>query len=184
MSGIEAFSPKGMLHEGWSAQVDDYAIVCGWALQGKTFLVGDVAGGLYAFEGISGKLIWQIKDIHKGGLLAMSIHPNGKTFATAGQDGHVCIWESKEGKSTKTLELGKGWVEHIKWSPDGKFLAVVFTKYVHVFDENGQEHWRSEEHPSTVSAISWSKSNELATACYGQVTFFDVVNDKINQKLE
>ena len=184
MSGIEAFSPKGMLHEGWSAQVDDYAIVCGWALQGKTFLVGDVAGGLYAFEGISGKLIWQIKDIHKGGLLAMSIHPNGKTFATAGQDGHVCIWESKEGKSTKTLELGKGWVEHIKWSPDGKFLAVVFTKYVHVFDENGQERWRSEEHPSTVSAIAWSNSNELATACYGQVTFFDVVNDKINQKLE
>ena len=121
MSGIEAFSPKGMLHEGWSTQVDDYAIVCGWALEGKTFLVGDVAGGLYAFEGISGKLIWQIKDIHKGGLLAMSIHPNGKTFATAGQDGHVCIWESKEGKSTKTLELGKGWVEHIKWSPDGKF---------------------------------------------------------------
>ena len=130
MSGIEAFSPKGMLHEGWSAQVDDYAIVCGWALQGKTFLVGDVAGGLYAFEGISGKLIWQIKDIHKGGLLALSIHPNGKTFATAGQDGHVNIWESQKGTSTKTLELGKGWVEHIKWSPDGKFLAVVFTKYV------------------------------------------------------
>ena len=45
MSGIEAFSPKGMLHEGWSAQVDDYAIVCGWALQGKTFLVGDVLVG-------------------------------------------------------------------------------------------------------------------------------------------
>ena len=97
MSGIEAFSPKGMLHESWSAQANDYAIVCGWALQGKTFLVGDVAGGLYAFEGISGKLIWQIKDIHKGGLLAMSIHPNGKTFATAGQDGHVNIWESQRG---------------------------------------------------------------------------------------
>ena len=114
----------------------------------------------------------------------MSIHPNGKTFATAGQDGRVCIWESKVGTSTKTLELGKGWVEHIKWSPDGKFLAVVFTKYVYIFDDKGQEHWRSEEHPSTVRAISWSKSNELATACYGQVTFFDVASNKINQKLE
>ena len=50
MSGIEAFSPKGMLHESWSAQANDYAIVCGWALQGKTFVVGDVAGGLYSFE--------------------------------------------------------------------------------------------------------------------------------------
>ena len=53
MSGIEAFSPKGMLHEGWSAQVDDYAIVCGWALEGQTFLVGDVAG---AFTHLRGNL--------------------------------------------------------------------------------------------------------------------------------
>ena len=184
MPGLEEFSPKGMLHKGWSAQVDDYAIVCGWALKGKAFLVGDVAGGLYSFEGKSGNLIWQTKEIHKGGLLAMSIHPDGNTFATAGQDGKVLIWESKEGKSTNTLELGKGWVEHIKWSPDGKFLAVVFTKYVYVFNEKGQEHWKSEEHPSTVSAIAWSNSNELATACYGQVTFFDVASNKVNQKLE
>ena len=146
MPGLEEFSPKGMLHKGWSAQVDDYAIVCGWALKGKAFLVGDVAGGLYSFEGKSGNLIWQTKEIHKGGLLAMSIHPDGNTFATAGQDGKVLIWESKEGKSTNTLELGKGWVEHIKWSPDGKLLA--------------------------------------ATACYGQVTFFDVASNKVNQKLE
>ena len=75
MSGIEAFNPKGMLHESWSAQANDYAIVCGWALQGKTFLVGDVAGGLYAFEGKSGKLIWQSKDIHKGCLLYTSPSP-------------------------------------------------------------------------------------------------------------
>jgi len=184
MSDLEAFTPKGMLHEGWSAQVDDYAIVCGWALQGKAFLVGDAAGGVYSFEGKSGKLIWRTKDIHKGGLLAMSIRPDGNTFATAGQDGHVLIWESKEGKSINDLELGRGWVEHIKWSPDGKFFAVVFTKYVYVFNEKGQEHWRSAQHPSTVSAIAWSNSNELATACYGQVTFFDIVTDKVNQKLE
>ena len=43
MPDIEPFSPKGMFHEGWSAEVDDYAIVCGWALGGKLFIVGDVA---------------------------------------------------------------------------------------------------------------------------------------------
>ena len=46
MSNIEPFSPRGMLHEGWSAEVDDYAIVCGWAMGGKIFVVGDAAGGL------------------------------------------------------------------------------------------------------------------------------------------
>ncbi len=184
VSGIEAFGPKGMLHEGWSAEVDDYAIVCGWALNGEAFVVGDAAGGLYAFEGKSGNHLWQRKDIHEGGLLALSIQPEGYIFATAGQDGQVLIWDAKKGESTKVLKLGKGWVEHLKWSPDGHFLAVVFSRYVYVFDADGLEKWRSEAHPSTVSAIAWSNSNELATACYGRVTFFDVCDDHVNQKLE
>ncbi|WP_320663908.1 hypothetical protein [Prochlorococcus sp. MIT 1223] len=184
MPGIEAFSPKGMLHKGWSAQVEDYAITCGWVLQGKAFLVGDSVGGIYAFEGKSGDVIWNKKEVHKGGLLAMSIHPDGNSFSTAGQDGQVLIWDSKEGQLSKVLDLGKGWAENIKWSPDGNFLAVTLSRYVYVFCANGQEQWCSGEHPSTVSAIEWSKSNELATACYGRVTFFDVVNKKVNQKLE
>tara|TARA_Y100001968_G_scaffold168387_1_gene154203 strand:- start:1367 stop:2440 length:1074 start_codon:yes stop_codon:yes gene_type:complete len=184
MPSLKALPPQGMLHKGWTAQVDDYAIVCGWALHGDIFLAGDVAGGLYAFEGKYGDAVWQQKGVHKGSLLAMSIHPNGNTFATGGQDGCAVIWKSKEGELSKRLEIGKGWIEHLKWSQDGKFLAVVLSRYVYVFDVEGQEQWRSEEHPSTVSAIAWSMSNELATACYGQVTFFDVEGDQINQKLQ
>ena len=51
MPDIEPFSPRGMFHEGWTAEVNDYAIACGWAFKGKQFIVGDVAGGLFAFEG-------------------------------------------------------------------------------------------------------------------------------------
>ena len=184
MSNLKAFSPKGMLHEGWTAQVDDYAIVCGWVLRGNAFLVGDAAGGIHAFEGNSGTQLWKRKEVHQGGLLAMSIHPDGDIFATAGQDGRVLIWDSNSGESIKALELGKGWVEHLKWSPDGRFLAVAFSRYVYIFTAKGQEQWRSDEHPSTVSAIAWSNPKELATACYGRVTFFDVISDHVNQKLE
>ncbi len=173
-----------MLHEGWSAQVDDYAITCGWALGGNSFVVGDAAGGLYAFAGKSGNPLWKLKDVHAGGLLCLSIHPEGDIFATGGQDGQVLILDAKEGAPIKVLNLGKGWVEHLNWSPDGQFLAVVFSRHVYVFDADGIEQWRSDEHPSTVSAIAWSKSNELATACYGRVTFFDVINDHVNQTLE
>ena len=42
MPDIEPFSPRGMIHEGWTAEVNDYAIACGWALKGKQFIVGDV----------------------------------------------------------------------------------------------------------------------------------------------
>ena len=184
MPGLRAFSSKGMLHDSWTAQVDDYAIACGWVLRGNAFVVGDAAGGLYAFDGRSGSSLWYRKEVHKGGLLAISIHPEGNIFATAGQDGRALIWNSSKGESIKSLELGKGWVEHLQWSPDGSLLAVVFSRRVFLFSEEGKEIWRSEEHPSTISAIDWSKSNELATACYGRVTFFDVVNNQVNQKLE
>ncbi len=184
MPGIELSSSKGMLHEKWTAQVDDYAIVCGWILGGKAFLVGDAAGGIYAFEGNSGNRLWQKQKTHEGGLLAIAINSEGNIFATAGQDGRVVIWKAIEGESMKTVNLGKGWVEHLKWSQDGSLLAVAFSRRVFVFGEDGQEIWRSDEHPSTVSAIAWSKTNELATACYGRVTFFEVLSNQVKQKLE
>ena len=39
-------------------------------------------------------------------------------------------------------------------------------------------------HPSTVSAIAWCSAEELATACYGRVTFFDASTGELRQKLE
>ena len=75
MSNIEPFSPRGMLHEGWSSEVDDYAIVCGWAMEGKIFVVGDAAGGLYAFDYLKGDTIWKNDNVHKGVLLSISINP-------------------------------------------------------------------------------------------------------------
>ena len=113
MPDIESFSPRGMFHEGWTAEVNDYAIACGWAFKGKQFIVGDVAGGLFAFEGDTGKIIWKKENIHSSGLLAMAIHPKGEIFATSGQDGKVQICNCYEGKVIKTLDLGKGWVEHL-----------------------------------------------------------------------
>ena len=184
MPDIEPFAPQGMLHEGWSSQVSDYAIVCGWDLSGEIFIVGDVAGGLYAFDGNTGNTIWQKENIHKGGLLAMSISPVGDFFATSGQDGFVKIWSCHKGEELKSTEIAKGWVEHLMWSLNGNFLAAACSKNVYVLNLDGLEIWRSEDHSSTVSAIAWSKKDELVTASYGHVYFFDVLNNNLNQKFE
>ena len=54
MPDIEPFSPRGMFHEGWTAEVNDYAIACGWALKGKRFKSGlgvvldDLMAGIFA----------------------------------------------------------------------------------------------------------------------------------------
>ena len=55
-----------------------------------------------------------------------------------------------------------------------------FTRMVRMDRESGGR----DDHPSTVSAIAWSSAEELATACYGRVAFFDGSTGKLRQKLE
>ena len=184
MPDLNVFKPQGMLHEGWTGQVDDYALTCGWIHNGDSLLVGDICGGLYLFDGFTGQIKWTKKDIHEASLLAIAIHPSKPFFATAGKDGRLIIWHSQKSDFVKTIELGRGWVEHLYWSPDGKYLAASMSRQVYVFDVDGGEIWRSSQHKSTVSAIAWSSCSEIATASYGGVTFFDVTRGSLNQKLE
>jgi len=184
MPDLTIDSPQGILRRGWSAAVDDYAIAGGWARGGKALLVADSAGGVHAFNGKSGASAWARRGTHNGGLLAMAVHPGGTAFATAGQDGRVLVWDVAEGEPRQTIEVGAGWVEHVAWSPDGKWLAAACSRQVCVYGADGGEVWRSADHPSTVSAIAWSTAGELASACYGRVTFFDASTGELGQKLE
>ena len=147
-------------------------------------MVGDAAGGVYAFDGKSGATAWERHGVHEGGVLAVAIHPSGTAFATAGQDSRVLIWSAAEGQVSRAIDVGSGWVENVAWSPDGQWLAASCSRQVRAYDADGAEVWRSEDHPSTVSAIAWSSVGELATACYGRVTFFDAPTGEPRQKLE
>ncbi len=184
MSDLNIDRPKGVLRRGWSAAVGDYAIAGGWTLRGETLVVGDAAGGVYAFDGKSGATVWAFPGGHEGGVLAMAIHPSGTAFATAGQDGRILIWGSDEGQVSHAIDVGSGWVENVAWSPDGQWLAASCSRQVRAYGADGVEVWRSDDHPSTISAIAWSSAEELATACYGRVTFFDASSGELRQKLE
>ncbi len=147
-------------------------------------LVGDSAGGVYGFDGESGAALWSHQMAHEGGLLALAINPEGTAFATAGQDERLLIWDAAEGQTTKAIDIDNGWVENVAWSPNGKWLAASCSRQVRVFDLGGDELWRSDDHPSTISTIAWSKSSELATACYGQATFMEGPTGTIRQRLK
>ena len=95
MSGLNGDRPRGVLRLGWSAEVGDYAIAGGWSARGEALVVGDAAGGVYAFEGKSGASAWAQQGVHEGGLLAMAIHPSGTALATAGQDGRVIVLDAR-----------------------------------------------------------------------------------------
>jgi len=184
MFGLKSGRSTGVLGQGWSSEVGDYAIAGGWSLRGQALVVGDTEGGIYAFEGDTGAVAWSQPGVHEGGVLAMAIHPSGSTFATAGQDGRVLIWSAAEGKVRRAIDVGNGWVENVAWSPDGQRLAVSCSRHVFAYDVDGDELWRSDDHPSTVSAIAWSGAGELATACYGRAAFFDASTGELRQNLE
>ena len=184
MSDLNASSPMGVLHRGWFAEVGDYAIAGGWSLRGEALVAGDAEGGVYAFDGNSGATVWERRGVHDGGVLSMAIHPGGSAFATAGQDGRVLIWDAAEGRVSRAIDVGGDWVEKVAWSPDGQRLAASCSRRVHAYGADGAEVWRSDDHPSTVSAIAWSGAGELATACYGRVTFFEAATGELRQKME
>ena len=184
MSDLNVGNSKGALRRGWSAAVGDYAIAGGWCLRGEALMVGDAEGSVYAFDGKSGATVWERRGVHEGGVLAVAIHPSGTAFATAGQDRRVLIWSAAEGQVSRAIYVGSGWVENVAWSPDGQWLAASCSRQVHAYGADGAEVWRSDDHPSTVSAIAWSSVGELATACYGRVTFFDASTGELRQKLE
>ena len=184
MSDLNVDSPKGVLRRGWSAAVGDYAIAGGWTPRGETLVVGDSAGGVYAFDGKSGASAWARQGAHDGGVLTLAVHPSGIAFATAGQDGRILIWGIAEDQVMQAIDVDSGWVENMAWSPDGQWLAASCSRQVRVYGVDSGEVWRSDEHPSTVSALAWSNAGELATACYGRVTFFDAPTGELRQKLE
>ena len=183
MFDLNVHRPRGVLRRGWSAAVGDYAIAGGWTRRGEALLVADSAGGVYAFDGKSGASAWDRQGAHEDGVLAMAIHPNGTAFATAGQDGRVLFWSVAEGQAQKAIDVGTGWVDNVAWSPDGRWLAATCSREVRVYGADGGESWRFDDHPSTVSAIAWSRAGELATACYGRVAFFDA-SGELRQKLQ
>ncbi len=184
MPDLKVGNRRGVLRPGWSAAVGDYAIAGGWSRGGEALMVGDVEGGVYALDGKSGTTAWERPGIHEGGVLAMAVHPSGTAFATAGQDGRVLIWSAAEGQVSQAIDVGSGWVENVAWSPDGQWLAASCSREVRAYRADGSEVWRSDDHPSTVSAIAWSNAGELATACYGRVTFFDPFTGALRQKME
>ena len=184
MPEISIDKPQGVLRRGWSAAVGDYAIAGGWSRRGEALIVADAAGGVYAFDGKSGARAWVQQETHDGGVLAMAINPSGTAFATAGHDGRVLVRDVAEGDIKRAIDVGAGWVENVAWSPDGQWLAASCSRQIRAYGADGEEAWCSDAHPSTVSAVAWSNSGELATACYGRVTFFDPPTGKLLQKLE
>lgn len=59
----------------------------------------------------------------EGGVNSVAFSPDGKLLASGGWDDTVRIWDVQTGKELRKIDAHKAMVGHVRFSPDGKFLA-------------------------------------------------------------
>eukprot|EP00245_Coleochaete_scutata_P000350 TRINITY_DN1043_c0_g1_i1.p1 TRINITY_DN1043_c0_g1~~TRINITY_DN1043_c0_g1_i1.p1 ORF type:complete len:481 (+),score=80.33 TRINITY_DN1043_c0_g1_i1:88-1443(+) len=138
-------------------------------------VVGDDPQGLLA-DTQSGKAIATLTG-HLDFSFASAWHPDGRVFATGNQDTSCRLWDIRYlGSSLATLMGRMGAIRSLRFSSDGKFLAMAEpADFVHVFDAK-QDYAQSQEIDlfGEVAGISFSPDGEslyigVADRTYGSL---------------
>lgn len=151
-------------------------------------------GSLLAACSASGQVgVWQAPSLkasclitgHEQPALTLAWHPTRHELATGGQDGLVRLWDADTGEEIALLPVGapQVWVEHVAWSPDGKFLAASAGKGLRIWrvppGALPQTACEVPAHKTTISALTWmSRGNGVVTSCYGGAWLWTIGQEK------
>ena len=94
-----------MFQNGFFAAVDDYPIAGGWGLNGKLFTVGDASGSVQAFDGTSGRKIWEIPKLTSVGSWVCQSPPMGNSSRASGKMGNSHFGTLQMGNCNNELKL-------------------------------------------------------------------------------
>lgn len=160
----------------YEARLDDYITALQWSATTEKLYAATGGGTLYILEAESAEKVHKI-NAHTLGILSMTVSPDGTKIATTGQDNKVQIRDTQNGVLLHSSEKYRHWPEQVVWSPSGECFAVCCGRFFILFDSEGQEITRSDEHASTLAFLAWSPDgNYLATASYGGVRLYDITN--------
>ncbi|HTF68447.1 MAG TPA: hypothetical protein VK638_37790 [Edaphobacter sp.] len=173
MPGVAEEIMRGnLLPESWRAILDEAAVSVGWSATGRSMAAASASGAVFLFEAGNGRHLkrW---DAHRFSATVIAWHPHEDLLATAGQDGKVSIWNPEDDAPSHVLECGTSWVEHLAWSPSGEHLATACGRILRIWSRTGELLQTFDEQPNTIAGIDWrADSQELVSACYGQVVFW------------
>ena len=105
---------------------------------------------------------------HKAPLRTVSLSPDGKTMAAAGTEHAVRLWDVS-GTPVAVIEDFTDYIPMVKFSPDGRLLAVAMTDLVRLYDVVDPAHPRrlgeARGHTDRVYSMSFAPDGRtLATA--------------------
>lgn len=173
MPGVS--NPTGELKSLWRTESPGYVEALACSPDGSS-LAASVEGPVTLCDAQTGET-WRELAGHGFGTTALSWSPDGRTLATAGQDGAARLWDAREGTELARLDGGEPWVSSVVYSPDGRYLATATGRRLRLWKvvRAGCELlWESEDHESTVTDLRWrpGSSKELVVSSYGGLALY------------
>lgn len=184
MPGVAERTIHGTLPKIWEAELDEAAVSVSWATSGEWLAAASASGAIYLFSSANGeeRRRW---NAHRFGAIVVAWNPKRDLLASAGQDGKVLLWTPESDAPVVTLDCGSGWVEHIAWSPSGEYLATGCGRSLCLWSPTGERLQSFDEQPNTIAGLDWRyDSEELVSACYGQVVFWQPSNSSSKRRFQ
>lgn len=180
----EAARGKTELQPRWTIDVGDYVVAAEISKDGRLCIVGGGDGRVLGVELESGRVLFE-QQAHAGGVLGVSLSPDGMQFATCGQEPNAKLWRATGEFVCELPGGGAQWVEHVAWAPAGARIATGAGRRVRVWTPAGEPLVETEPMASTVSNLAWrTDGTALAASCYGGVYIWPFVSGAKNRRLE
>ncbi len=161
------------LERRWRALLDGHVISLRFSPDGSQLAAATVDGPITIFA-TDGTRRHDLLG-HAMGTAAIDWHPDGRLLASAGQDGHVRLWDTTHGVQTQALCHGASWVERVAYHPSGRYLAAAAGKELRVWDDLGNLVCTHCDHASTIADIAWKPgTKQIAAVAYGGTTLWDL----------
>ncbi len=114
---------------------DSLTSIC-WDPKSEKIVTGSMDNTAIIWDINSGNILHTLKG-HKGRfnrITSVAWHPSGKYIATLSTDNTVRIWDAETGNNIYTSELKNIFDNSVlRWSPDGKFLAITAHRNLLIF---------------------------------------------------
>ena len=149
----------------WAAELGEAVQSVAWLPDHSAVLALTVSGRLVRLNGADGQPVWGDAAPTRG-VLCFGACPVGPVVATGHLDGQLRLRNTHTGRIVSEQHLGQAWVEHVRWSPDGRWLAAAGGRGLHLLDESGRLLASHRVPAGNIDALRWHPTAPtLAVGC-------------------